>query len=161
MRFYLLDRVEEIQLNEWAKGIKCWSLSDDVFAEHFPGFPIVPGVLQIESMAQLMGILIEHSYKLSYPDAGKAYPLLSIVQKAKFREPIIPGDQCIVTAKLTSLDIMRATGTAEMHVEGKLKAQSDLSFTIMDGNQIPHNPFIQQRDEYYMALNVKNSIKNR
>ena len=161
MRFYLLDRVEEIQLNEWAKGIKCWSLSDDVFAEHFPGFPIVPGVLQIESMAQLMGILIEHSYKLSYPDAGKVYPLLSIVQKAKFREPIIPGDQCIVTAKLTSLDIMRATGTAEMHVEGKLKAQSDLSFTIMDGNQIPHNPFIQQRDEYYMALNVKNSIKNR
>ena len=161
MRFYLLDRVEEIQLNEWAKGIKCWSLSDDVFAEHFPGFPIVPGVLQIESMAQLMGILIEHSYKLSYPDAGKAYPLLSIVQKAKFREPIIPGDQCIVTAKLTSLDIMRATGTAEMHVEGKLKAQSDLSFTIMDGNQIPHNPFIQQRGEYYMALNVKNSIKNR
>ena len=161
MRFYLLDRVEEIQLNEWAKGIKCWSLSDDVFAEHFPGFPIVPGVLQIESMAQLMGILIEHSYKLSYPDAGKAYPLLSIVQKAKFREPIIPGDQCIVTAKLTSWEIMRATGTAEMHVEGKLKAQSDLSFTIMDGNQIPHNPFIQQRDEYYMALNVKNSIKNR
>lgn len=161
MRFYLLDRVEEIQFNEWAKGIKCWSLSDDVFAEHFPGFPIVPGVLQIESMAQLMGILIEHSYKLSYPDAGKAYPLLSIVQKAKFREPIIPGDQCIVTAKLTSLDIMRATGTAEMHVEGKLKAQSDLSFTIMDGNQIPHNPFIEQRDEYYMALNVKNSIKNR
>jgi len=161
MRFYLLDRVEEIQLNEWAKGIKCWSLSDDVFAEHFPGFPIVPGVLQIESMAQLMGILIEHSYALSYPNAGKAYPLLSIVQKAKFREPIIPGDQCIVTAKLTSLDIMRATGTAEMHVEGKLKAQSDLSFTIMDGNQIPHNPFIQQRDEYYMALNVKNSIKNR
>lgn len=66
-----------------------------------------------------------------------------------------------MTAKLTSLDIMRATGTAEMHVEGKLKAQSDLSFTIMDGNQIPHNPFIQQRDEYYMALNVKNSIKNR
>jgi 3-hydroxymyristoyl/3-hydroxydecanoyl-(acyl carrier protein) dehydratase len=161
MRFYLLDRVEEIQLNEWAKGIKCWSLSDDVFAEHFPGFPIVPGVLQIESMAQLMGILIEHSHALLYPNAGKAYPLLSIVQKAKFREPIIPGDQCIVTAKLTSLDIMRATGTAEMHVEGKLKAQSDLSFTIMDGNQIPHNPFIQQRDEYYMALNVKNSIKNR
>jgi len=161
MRFYLIDRIEEIHPNQWAKGIKCWSLSDDVFAEHFPGFPIVPGVLQIESMAQLMGILIEHSYKIAFPQAGRAYPLLSIVQKAKFREPIIPGDQCIVHVKLTSLDTMRATGTAEMMVDGKLKAQCDLSFTILDGNQIPENPFIQQRDEYYLSLNVKNTLNNR
>lgn len=161
MRFYLIDRIEEIQPNVSAKGIKCWSLSDDVFAEHFPGFPIVPGVLQIESMAQLMGILIEQSYSVSFPEAGRAYPLLSIVQKAKFREPIIPGDQCIVVAKLTSLDTMRATGNAEIFVDGKLRAQSELSFTIMDGNQIPHNPFIAQRDEYYLSLNVKNTLKNR
>jgi 3-hydroxymyristoyl/3-hydroxydecanoyl-(acyl carrier protein) dehydratase len=112
-------------------------------------------------MAQLMGILIEQSYQVSFPEAGRAYPLLSIVQKAKFREPIIPGDQCFVVAKLTSLDTMRATGNAEIFVDGKLRAQSELSFTIMDGNQIPHNPFIAQRDEYYLSLNVKNTLKKR
>lgn len=161
MRFYLIDRIEEVVPNERATAIKCWSLSDDVFAEHFPGFPIVPGVLQIESMAQLMGILIEQSYKIAFPEAGRAYPILSIVQKAKFREPVIPGDQCFVSVNLTSLDTMRAAGTAEIVVDGKLKAQADLSFTIMDGNKIPHNPFIEQRDEYYLALNVKETLKNR
>ena len=161
MRFYLIDRIEEMQPNEFAKGIKCWSLSEDFFTEHFPGFPVVPGVLQIESMAQLMGMLIECSYQQSFPEAGKAYPLLSIVQKAKFREPLIPGDQCFVTAKLTSLDTMRATGSTEISVDGILKAQADLSFTIMDGNNTPHNPFIHQREEYYLSLNVKNTLKQR
>jgi 3-hydroxymyristoyl/3-hydroxydecanoyl-(acyl carrier protein) dehydratase len=161
MRFYLIDRLESIEPNVSAKGIKCWSLSDDMFAEHFPGFPIVPGVLQIESIAQLMGILIEQSYKESFPNAGRAYPILSIVQKAKFREPVIPGDQCFVTVKLTSLDTMRAAGTGQILVDGVLKAEADLSFTIMDGNNIPHNPYIDQRDEYYLALNVKNTLKKR
>ena len=161
MRFYLIDRIEEIKPNEYAKGIKCWSLSEDFFTEHFPGFPVVPGVLQIESMAQLMGMLIERSYETTFQSSGKPYPLLSIVQKAKFREPIIPGDQCFVTTHLTSLDTMRATGTAEIHVDGILKAQADLSFTIMDGNKIPHNPFIHQREEYYLSLNVKNTLKQR
>lgn len=161
MRFYLIDRLESIQPNVSATGIKCWSLSDDMFAEHFPGFPIVPGVLQIESIAQLMGILIEQSYKESFPNAGRAYPILSIVQKAKFREPVIPGDQCFVTVKLTSLDTMRAAGTGQILVDGVLKAEADLSFTILDGNNIPHNPYIDQRDEYYLALNVKNTLKKR
>lgn len=161
MRFYLIDRLESIEPNVSAKGIKCWSLSDDMFAEHFPGFPIVPGVLQIESIAQLMGILIEQSYKESFPNAGRAYPILSIVQKAKFREPVIPGDQCFVTVKLTSLDTMRAAGTGQILVDGVLKAEADLSFTILDGNNIPHNPYIDQRDEYYLALNVKNTLKKR
>ncbi|MEN9400894.1 MAG: hypothetical protein RL632_1997 [Bacteroidota bacterium] len=161
MRFYLIDRLESIVPNESAIGIKCWSLSDDLFAEHFPGFPIVPGVFQIESIAQLMGILIEQSYKASFPSAGRAYPILSIVQKAKFREPVIPGDQCFVSVKLLSLDTMRATGTGQIHVDGVLKAEADLSFTILDGNTIPKNPFIDQRDEYYLSLNVKNTLKNR
>lgn len=161
MRFYLIDRLESIEPNVSATGIKCWSLSDDMFAEHFPGFPIVPGVLQIESIAQLMGILIEQSYKESFPNAGRAYPILSIVQKAKFREPVIPGDQCFVTVKLTSLDTMRAAGTGQILVDGVLKAEADLSFTILDGNNIPHNPYIDQRDEYYLALNVKNTLKKR
>ena len=160
MRFYLLDRLESVIPNESATAIKCWSLSDEVFNEHFPGFPIVPGVLLIESMAQLMGILIEHSFQASYPNMGKPYPILSIVQKAKFRDIITPGDQCFVRAKLLSLDTMRATGTAEVYVDQKLKAQSELSFTIMNEANLPQNPFLKNRDEYHLSLNIKkNNIK--
>lgn len=155
MRFYLLDRLENVTPNESAEAIKCWSLSDDVFSEHFPGFPIVPGVLLIESMAQLMGILIEHSFRQTYPNLGKPYPILSIVQKAKFRDIITPGDQCFVRAKLLSLDTMRATGNAEVYVNDKLKAQSELSFTIMNEANLPENPFLKNREEYHLSLNVK------
>lgn len=161
MRFYLLDRLEHLEPNKTAKAIKCWSLSDDVFAEHFPGFPIVPGVYLIESMAQLMGILIEHSFHESYPESGRAYPILSIVQKAKFREPIIPGDQCKVEVQLLSLDYMRASGQGKIYVDGILKAEADLSFTILEEGKATKNPYIGQRDEYYLSLNIKNTLKGK
>jgi 3-hydroxyacyl-[acyl-carrier-protein] dehydratase len=138
MRFYLVDRIEEIIPGQKASGIKCWTLSEDYFAEHFPGFPIVPGVLQIETMAQLMGILIEHSH-------AKAFP----------------GDQSHIEVVLTSLDTMRATGSAKLLVEGKVRAEADLSFTILEAKQASNNPFISQRDEYYLSLNVKDTLKKR
>ncbi|MEN9700088.1 MAG: hypothetical protein RLZZ301_1286 [Bacteroidota bacterium] len=159
MRFYLLDRIEEIIPNQEASGIKCWTLSEDYFNEHFPGFPIVPGVLQIESMAQLMGILIEHSYAAQFDDQERCYPILSIVHKAKFREPIVPGDQSKIHVTLSSLDTMRASGTAKMFVNGKLRAEAELSFTILDAQKAAFNPFIAQRDEYYLSLKVKDSLK--
>lgn len=161
MRFYLVDRIEEVVPGQTAKGIKCWTLSEDYFAEHFPGFPIVPGVLQIESMAQLMGILIEQSYAAQHPEKGRCYPILSIVQKAKFRDSIIPGDQSIIEVTLTSLDTMRATGSAKLIVEGKVRAEADLSFTIFEAQHASVNPFIAQRDEYYLSLKVKETLKKR
>jgi 3-hydroxyacyl-[acyl-carrier-protein] dehydratase len=161
MRFYLVDRIEEIIPGQKATGIKCWTLSEDYFAEHFPGFPIVPGVLQIETIAQLMGILIEHSYAAAYPEKGRCYPILSIVQKAKFRDVIIPGDQSHIEVVLTSLDTMRAAGSAKLLVEGKVRAEADLSFTILEAQQASNNPFIGQRDEDYLSLNVQQTLKKR
>jgi len=121
----------------------------------------VPGVLQIETMAQLMGILIEHSHAEAFPGEGRCYPILSIVQKAKFRDVIIPGDQSHIEVVLTSLDTMRATGSAKLLVEGKVRAEADLSFTILEAKQASNNPFISQRDEYYLSLNVKDTLKKR
>ena len=59
MNFYLIDKVIEIKIGKSASGIKCWSLDNQIFDSHFPGFPTVPGVLLTESMAQLSGILID------------------------------------------------------------------------------------------------------
>ncbi len=66
MKFYLLDRISKINIGKCIEGIKCWSLSDEIFEDHFPGFPIVPGVFQIETMAQLLGILIEKKLPESF-----------------------------------------------------------------------------------------------
>ena len=85
MRFFLIDRITEINPGSTAKGLKAWSLDNEIFQDHFPGFPTVPGVLLTESMAQLSGILIEKSYYQEYGDKNPVYPVLSIIQKAKFR----------------------------------------------------------------------------
>ena len=56
MNFYLIDKVKEIKIGKSALGIKCWSIDNQIFNTHFPGFPTVPGVLLTESMAQLSGV---------------------------------------------------------------------------------------------------------
>ena len=94
MRFYLIDKVLEIELENSIKGIKCWTLTDEIFNDHFPGFPVVPGVLLVESTAQLLGMLINKSYLKTFPDKGNVYAILSIIHKAKFRSIVVPGYRC-------------------------------------------------------------------
>ena len=81
MNFYLIDKVKEIKVGESASGIKSWSLDNQIFDSHFPGFPTVPGVLLTESMAKLSGVLIEQSYNKDYKKKGNIFPILSIIQK--------------------------------------------------------------------------------
>ena len=64
MRYVLLDRITALEPPERARGVKCVSLSDDVFADHFPGHPVMPGALVIESLAQLGGVLCEATMRL-------------------------------------------------------------------------------------------------
>ncbi len=85
--FLLVDRITEIQPNAKAVGIKNVTINEPFFQGHFPDYPIMPGVLVIEAMAQVSGILASHSGA-----KGKSVFFMSI-EKAKFRKPIIPGDQ--------------------------------------------------------------------
>lgn len=158
MRFLLLDRINEITIGETIEGVKCWSLSNEIFNDHFPGSPIVPGVLLVESMAQLLGVLIEKSYPIEFPNQKGIHPLLSMIGKAKLREMVIPGDQCILKAKLKSIDLKRATGSAEVFVEGKLKAQADLVFVVASNEDLPQNDFIDRRKEYLQILLANTKI---
>ncbi|NOZ69109.1 MAG: 3-hydroxyacyl-ACP dehydratase FabZ [Deferribacteres bacterium] len=85
--FLLVDRITEIQPNAKAVGIKNVTINEPFFQGHFPDYPIMPGVLVIEAMAQVSGILAFHSGA-----KGKSVFFMSI-EKAKFRKPIVPGDQ--------------------------------------------------------------------
>jgi 3-hydroxyacyl-[acyl-carrier-protein] dehydratase len=152
MRYYLLDRVTRIDPGKSIEGIKCWTLTDEIFNEHFPGFPVVPGVLLTESKAQLLGFLIEKSYELEYTCKNGIYVLLSIIQKAKFRSFVIPGDKCILKGELRTLDINRAGGIVKTYVDDKFVAEADLSFIIVPREYGPENRYLNRREEYINIL---------
>tara|TARA_B100001093_G_scaffold177746_1_gene170379 strand:+ start:333 stop:809 length:477 start_codon:yes stop_codon:yes gene_type:complete len=149
MNFYLVDKVKEIKVGKSASGIKCWSLDNQIFDSHFPGFPTVPGVLLTESMAQLSGVLIEQSYYKDYKKKGNIFPILSIIQKAKFRSFVEPGDQCIIETSLVSIDVTRATTKTITKVGDKIVCEATLSFVIGGEKDIKKNPFLKKRQLYY------------
>lgn len=87
--FLLIDRVVELIENVSAVGVKNVSVNENFFAGHFPGHPVMPGVLIIESMAQTAAVLVVET--LGPEEAGKVVYFMS-VEGAKFRRPVVPGD---------------------------------------------------------------------
>ncbi|OFY67278.1 MAG: hypothetical protein A3H98_02150 [Bacteroidetes bacterium RIFCSPLOWO2_02_FULL_36_8] len=156
MRFYLIDKVLEINIGKSIKGIKCWSLSDEIFNDHFPGFPVVPGVLLVESAAQLLGILIAKSFQNEYPDKEEIYPILSMIHKAKFRDIVVPGDCCEITGTLKTIDYTRASGSAEVFVEKKLMAQIELSFGLVSKKINLEGKYGERRHNEFLGVVTRN-----
>ena len=152
----MIDRIKEIIPGDKALGIKCWSLDNEIFQDHFPGFSTTPGVLMTESMAQLSGILIEKSYYKEYGEETKVYPVLSIIQKAKFKKFVRPGDQCIIEVILTSIDRGRGTASARTFVEGEEVCSAVLSFVIGEQGVMAKNPYIERRNEFYHNIMPNN-----
>ncbi len=99
MRYFLIDRIDELKKFHYAKGTKAITLSDDCFEHHFPGQPIYPGAMLIEAMAQLGGALLEISLRDELPYCPRC--VFSSV-KAKFREFARPGDLLSLEAELVS-----------------------------------------------------------
>jgi beta-hydroxyacyl-ACP dehydratase FabZ len=87
--FLLLDRIEELELDRRIVAIKNVTFNEPFFQGHFPGRPVMPGVLMIEALAQAGGVLL---FK-TIPPKGKPVVFLTGVDKAKFRRPVVPGDQ--------------------------------------------------------------------
>ncbi len=87
--FLLIDKVVDIVKNQSATGVKNVTINEPYFPGHFPSSPVVPGVLQIESMAQTAAVLVAKSLNISDPNA---LVLLTTIDNAKFRRPVIPGD---------------------------------------------------------------------
>tara|TARA_B100000963_G_C22345148_1_gene544760 strand:- start:207 stop:650 length:444 start_codon:yes stop_codon:yes gene_type:complete len=87
--FLLIDKVTDIVKNDSAIGVKNVTVNEPYFPGHFPSSSVVPGVLQIESMAQTAAVLVAKSLNLS---ESKALVLLTTIDNAKFRKPVVPGD---------------------------------------------------------------------
>ncbi len=122
--FLLVDRIIEIEPGVKAVGIKNVTINEGFFQGHFPGSPIMPGVLTIEAMAQVAGILAFRS------GATVGQPVYFVsIEKAKFRRPIVPGDQIRLEVKLIQQrgNVWRFSGKAMV---GE-KVASEAEFTAM------------------------------
>ena len=126
--FVLVDRVIEIEGDQQITAIKNVSINEPYFSGHFPGNPVMPGVLQIESMAQAAGLLMLR--KIS--SEGKVALFMS-AEKVKFRRAVIPGDQLVIKVRITKVRADRlATASAQCHVGNNLASSAELMFTVMD-----------------------------
>ena len=123
----LVDRVIEIDGDRRAVGIKNVTINEPFFEGHYPRQPIMPGVLIIEAMAQLSGILL--SQKLEH--TGKVAVLLSL-DKVKFRRPVIPGDQLVMEANNVRVKARTGQTLCRATVGGELAAEAMIRFMLVD-----------------------------
>ena len=128
--FLLIDRVIECIPGKSIKAIKNVTFNEPFFGGHFPGKPIMPGVLLLEAMAQATGLLASKSSDAPH-DSGSLYYLVG-VDNARFKRPVGPGDQLLLTAHLrrTLRGIFKFETTA--HVDGELVAVADFMTTRIE-----------------------------
>jgi 3-hydroxyacyl-[acyl-carrier-protein] dehydratase len=127
--FLMIDRVTNVRASESAIGIKNVTINEPFFQGHFPGHPVMPGVLIIEAMAQTAGILVVHT--LGTESEGKLVYFMSI-DGARFRRPVTPGDQLHVhvTKQASRGNVWKFAGQAK--VDGTLCAEATFAAMIMD-----------------------------
>lgn len=129
--FLLVDKILELEPGQRAVGQKSVTINEPFFTGHFPDHPIMPGVLIVEMMAQVGGVMLLASelYK------GKQ-ALLAGVDKARFRKPVLPGDTLF--AEITLLRSRGSVGwvKAEAKVDGKVVCDGELSFALVDLDQV-------------------------
>lgn len=146
MRYILLDKITALQPPQLASGVKCVSLSDDIFADHFPGHPIMPGAMIIESMAQLGGVLVEASMR----EQGRhdLHALLVTVDRAKFRHQVRAGDKIELECHGIVVHEDGGQVRALARVDGKLVAEAELAFAFA---RVTNPTLLERRRE---VLNV-------
>jgi 3-hydroxyacyl-[acyl-carrier-protein] dehydratase len=128
MRFLLIDQITAWEPGKSGAATKNVALSEDLFDDHFPLKPIMPGVLIVEGMAQLSGLVIEEGVRKASGKNVKA--LMSIIEKAKFRKPVYPGDSLEYRATVLSINEDGAKASVKAYVKGELVADCSLVFSF-------------------------------
>ena len=123
--FLLVDRIVECEPGKSAKGIKCVSMNEPFFPGHFPGQPIMPGVLILESLAQTGAVAA-----LSLPENRGKLAVFGGVKNCRFKKPVTPGDVLELSCELVEQRGPIGYGKAVARVGGKIAAQAELTFVI-------------------------------
>lgn len=126
--FLLVDKIIELEPRTRIVGIKQVTINEQFFAGHFPGAPVMPGVLQIEALAQVGAILALREFE----DREAKIPFFSGIDDAKFRRPVVPGDtlRLEVTALRVGSKVQKMRGVAS--VDGNVTAEATIMSVIAD-----------------------------
>jgi 3-hydroxyacyl-[acyl-carrier-protein] dehydratase len=127
--FLLVDRVISIETGKKLVGVKCVTVNEDFFNGHFPGHPVMPGVLILEALAQAAGLLVKSSMT---EDTTDKVTYLMAIDNARFRKPVVPGDRLelhVETVKQKGA-IWKTRGVAR--VEGEVVAEADYMAMLVD-----------------------------
>jgi len=135
MRWRLLDSITELTPGKKIVGTGNTRFPDELFGDHFPSFPVTPGVLLVEMCAQLAGKLIEAT--VWEADGHCVFPILSIIRDSKFRQFVPPRVDLVLEATLMELREESAMCRGRVVVDGKRHANMTLVFVFEPGGKVP------------------------
>jgi 3-hydroxyacyl-[acyl-carrier-protein] dehydratase len=128
--FLLVDRVLEMVPGESGKGIKNFTMNEPFFAGHFPGTPIMPGVLIVEAMAQLGAMVV-----LSLPENKGKLAFFAGIDSMRFRRQVVPGDQLFMEVEITRMKGPIGKGSVKALVDGQVAAaEGTVMFALGDAD---------------------------
>ena len=133
--FLLVDRIVEMEA-ERVVGIKSVTANEPHFTGHFPDFPVMPGVLIVEAMAQTAGILVLHNI----PDRANKLVLLVAIENARFRRPVVPGDTLRMEMKILKKKASVAKMAGVATVDGVVVAEAEVMCKLADKEESPAPP---------------------
>jgi beta-hydroxyacyl-ACP dehydratase FabZ len=126
--FLLVDRVLEMEPSKRIVAIKNVTVNEPFFPGHFPGVPTMPGVLIVEAMAQAGAVLLLHAM----PDRGSKLIYFTGIDKARFRRPVLPGDQLRFDLEVLKLRSATCKMRGRATVDGKLAAEAEILSALVD-----------------------------
>ena len=128
--FLLVDKIVEMEIGKRVVGIKNVTINEPFFQGHFPGHPIMPGVLIVEAIAQAGGLLL----LTEVPNRDEMLMVFTGIEKARFRRPVVPGDQLRIEVVVKAWRITAARLEGKAYVDGKVAAEATVTCRLVPRN---------------------------